>query len=61
MIARLTLYTQVTAEEGFGHIHVFDFHLDIVDLPIGLLCSSEFAPRAEERGGGVVRCLLGDC
>lgn len=48
MEAELTLYTQVATEKGLRHVYVFDFYLDIIDLAIGLLGSSEFAPWAEE-------------
>jgi len=29
-----TLYAQVAAEEGLGHVDVFDFDLDVVDLAV---------------------------
>lgn len=38
-----TLDTEVTAEERFPQINVFDLNLNLVDLPLGLLCPLEAA------------------
>lgn len=38
-----TLYAQVSAKEGLGHVDVFDLDLDVVDLAVGLLGAFELA------------------
>jgi hypothetical protein len=43
--AMLTLYPEVTTEEGLLEIHILDFNRNLVLLPIGLLRSNELAPR----------------
>ena len=48
-----TLDTEVAAEIRRGEVDVFDFYLDVVDLPVRLLGSFEFAPGAQEGGCGV--------
>lgn len=48
---RLTLNTEISAQKRFLHVDVFDFHLDIIHLSLGLLCPVEAAPGAEKGGG----------
>lgn len=44
-----SLDAQVAAEEGLAQVNMLDLDLDVVDLPFGLLCAAELAPRSEER------------
>jgi hypothetical protein len=48
----LTLDAQVATEKRLAHVDVFQFHLNIVNLPIGLLGPSEPASGSKERRGG---------
>jgi hypothetical protein len=43
------LYPQIAAEEGLSEVHMLDFDLDVVNLALGLLCTSELAARTKER------------
>lgn len=47
-MGRFTLYSQVSAEERFGQVDVFDLDLHVVDLAIGLLSPVELAAWVEE-------------
>ncbi len=57
MVVGEALDAEVAREGGGGHVDVFDFDLDVVDLAVGLLGSAEFAAWLEEGRGGVVREL----
>ena len=43
-----TLDAQIAAKERLAHVDVFQFHLHIVDLAIGLLGAREFASGTEK-------------
>lgn len=40
---------QEATHGGFCHVDVFELHLDLVDLLVGLLLTAELAEGAEER------------
>jgi hypothetical protein len=44
-----TLDAQVSAHEGFAHVHVFYLHFDFVLLAVGRLAANEAATGSEER------------
>lgn len=46
-----TLDTKIAAEVRLSHIDMFDLHVDVVHLAVGLLCTSELASRAKIRRG----------
>jgi hypothetical protein len=43
-----TLNAEIPAEIGFSHIHVFDFHVDIINLSIRLLRARKFTSRSQK-------------
>lgn len=51
MILGKTLDTKIAAEVRLSHIDMFDLHVDVVHLAVGLLCTSELASRAKIRRG----------
>ncbi len=53
-----TFDTQITAEKRLGHIYVFDIHLNLIHLLVGLLGPHELAPSAKKRGGMIWTKLL---
>lgn len=52
-----TLYSQITAQEAFSHVYIFDLDLYVVDLAIRLLGAFEFAARPKETRCDL-RCIL---
>ena len=45
---QLTLYPQVSAQEGFSQVDILNLDLDIVDLSVGLLRAFELATRSQK-------------
>ena len=45
-----TLDSKIATEIGLGHINMFNLNIDIIDLAVWLLSSSEFAAWTEKRG-----------
>lgn len=43
-----TLDAKVAAQVGLGHVHMFDFHINIIDLAIRLLRADKLASRAQK-------------
>jgi hypothetical protein len=44
----LTLDAKVSAKVGFSHVHMLDFHVDIIYLAIRLLSASKLTSRSQE-------------
>ena len=59
VLMRETLDAEIAAEVRLAHIHMFDVHLNIIHLTIGLLGAFEATAGTEERGGGVGKKLAG--